>query len=91
MTGVLVLTNSLLVGIAVVALAGLGVTLWAIIDAASTPSGTFRAAGSSKTLWISVISILYVLTVYPGIVLAIVYLSVIRTRLRRPRAHPEPS
>ena len=91
MIGVLVLTTSMLVGIAVVALAGLAVTLWAIIDAASTPSGTFRAAGSSKTRWISVISILSVLAVCPGIVLAIVYLSVIRVRLRRPRARSEPT
>jgi hypothetical protein len=83
MTGVLVLTNGMLVGIAVVALAGLAVTLWAIIDAASTPSSTFRDAGSSKTSWIAVISILYLLTVYPGIILAMVYLSITRRRLRR--------
>lgn len=86
MTGVLALTNGMLVGIAVVALAGLAVTLWAIIDAASTPSSSFRDAGSSKTLWISVISILYLLTVYPGIILAIVYLSITRRRVRR--THP---
>jgi hypothetical protein len=91
MIGVLVLTNSMLVGIAIFALAGLAVTLWAIIDAASTPSSTFRDAGSSKTFWISVISILYFLTVYPGIILAIVYLSIIRVRLRRPHRNPEPS
>jgi len=91
MIGVLVLTNAMLVGIAVFALLGLAVTLWAIIDAASTPASTFRDAGSSKTFWISVISILYVLTVYPGIISAIVYLSIIRVRLRRQLADPEPS
>ena len=58
-------------------------TLWAIIDAVSTPPSTFRDAGSSKALWICLISVLYLLTVYPGIVLAIVYLSTIRKRLRR--------
>ena len=88
MTGVLVLTNTILVGIAVLSLAGLAVTLWAIIDAASTTSDTFQGAGSSKTLWIAAISVLYVLTVYPGIILAIVYLSIIRKRLRRPRSNP---
>jgi membrane-bound ClpP family serine protease len=90
MIGILVLTNAMLVGIAVFALAGLAVTLWAIIDAASTPSSTFHHAGSSKSFWISVISILYFLTVYPGIILAIVYLSIIRARLRRTSTDPEP-
>jgi hypothetical protein len=89
MTGVLVLTNAMLVAIAVIALAGLAVTLWAIIDAASTPSSAFRAAGSSKTFWISVISVLYLLTVYPGIILAIVYLSITRRRLKHPHPNPE--
>jgi hypothetical protein len=88
MTGVLVLTNAMLGAIAVVAMAGLAVTLWAIIDAASTPSEIFRDAGSSKALWISVISVLYLLNVYPGIILAIVYLSIARRRLRQP--HPNP-
>ncbi len=90
MIGVLVLTNAMLVGIAVAALLGLSVTLWAIIDAASTPSSTFREAGSSKTFWITVISILYLLTVYPGIISAIIYLTIIRVRLRRHLANPEP-
>jgi len=83
MIGILVLTNGMLVGILVIALAGLAVTLWAIIDAASTPSSTFRRAGSSKSLWIGLISILYFLTVYPGVIVAIIYLSVIRRRFRR--------
>jgi membrane-bound ClpP family serine protease len=91
MTGVLVLSNAMLVGIAVLALAGLAVTLWAIIDAASTPSSRFRAAGSSKAFWITVISVLYLLTVYPGIMLAIVYLSITRRRLRQPHPNPESS
>jgi hypothetical protein len=90
MTAILVLSNGMLVGIAVVALAGLAVTLWAIIDAASTPSSTFRAARSSKAFWISLISVLYCLTVYPGIILAIVYLSIIRVRLRRARWNDDP-
>jgi hypothetical protein len=88
MIGILVLTNAMLVIIAVIALAGLAVTLWAIIDAVSTPSSTFQASGSSKAFWISVITVLYLLTVYPGILLAIAYLSIIRRRLRQP--HPNP-
>lgn len=73
------------------AVAGLSVTLWAIIDAASTPTSTFRDAGSSKAFWIVLISVLYFLTVYPGVIMAIVYLGVIRRRLRRPQLRPEPS
>jgi hypothetical protein len=30
----------------------LGLALWALIDAASRPGPTFKAAGQSKTLWI---------------------------------------
>jgi hypothetical protein len=83
MIGLLVLTTEFLVAIVLVALAGLAVTLWAIIDAASTPNSTFRHAGSSKGMWIGLISVLYVLTIYPGIIMAIVYLYFIRRRLRR--------
>lgn len=91
MMAVVALSDSLVAVIVVVALAGLAVTLWAIIDAASTPTSTFRDAGSSKALWIVLISVLYLLTVYPGIIMAIVYLSSIRRRLRRSQAHREPS
>jgi K+-transporting ATPase A subunit len=83
MTAILVLTNGMLVAIAIMTLAGLAVTLWAIVDAASTPSSSFKDAGSSKAFWICLISVLYFLTVYPGIVLAIVYLVTIRAKLRR--------
>jgi hypothetical protein len=83
MTAILVLSNGMLVAIAIMALAGLAVTLWAIVDAASTPSSSFKDAGSSKAFWICLISVLYFLTVYPGIVLAIVYLVIIRAKLRR--------
>jgi hypothetical protein len=80
MIGILVLTNGMLVGILLVALTGLAVTLWAIVDAASTPSSTFRSAGSSKGLWIGLIAVLYLFTVYPGVIVAIVYLVVVRKR-----------
>ncbi len=91
MISVLVLTNAMLVAIATIVLAGLAVTLWAIIDAVSTPSGMFRDAGSSKLFWISLISVLYLLSGYPGVILSIVYLSIIRKRLRRqePRFDPQ--
>ncbi len=63
-------------------LAGLVIPLWAIIDAASRPSGAFMAAGSSKSLWISLILITWLLTLIIGFVLAVVYLASIRPRVR---------
>ncbi len=85
------LSNRLIAAIAVLALAGLSVTLWAIIDAASTPTNRFREAGSSKALWIALISGLYFLTVYPGVIMAIVYLWFIRSRLRGRHQHSKRS
>lgn len=63
-------------------LAGLVIPLWAIIDAAWRPSGAFMAAGSSKSLWVSLISITWLLTGIIGFVLAVVYLASIRPRVR---------
>jgi hypothetical protein len=85
------LSNRLIASIAVLTLAGLSVTLWAIIDAASTPTSRFREAGSSKAFWIALISVLYFLTVCPGVIMAIVYLWFIRGRLRGRHPHSEHS
>ena len=63
-------------------LAGLVIPLWAIVDAASRPSGAFMAAGSSKSLWVSLILITWLLTGIIGFVLAVVYLASIRPRVR---------
>jgi hypothetical protein len=61
---------------------GLVIPVWAIVDAASRPSGAFAAAGSSKTLWIVLIVIGWLVTGLIGIVLAVVYLASIRPRVR---------
>jgi hypothetical protein len=66
----------------VIFLVGLVIPVWAIVDAASRPSGAFAAAGSSKTLWIVVIVIGWLVTGLIGIVLAVVYLASIRPRVR---------
>jgi hypothetical protein len=66
----------------VVALASLGVSIWAIADAASRPSGAFTAAGSNKALWIAIIAVGWFLTGVVGLVLACVYLGSIRPRVR---------
>jgi hypothetical protein len=68
--------------IVVIALVGLAIPLWAIIDAASRPTGAFRAAGSSKGMWISLIVVFWFFTGLIGLILAIVYLASIRPRVR---------
>jgi hypothetical protein len=61
---------------------GLVVPIWAIVDAASRPSGAFSAAGSSKTMWIVLIVVGWLVTGLIGIILAAVYLVSIRPRVR---------
>jgi hypothetical protein len=61
---------------------GLVIPVWAIVDAASRPSGAFAAAGSSKPMWIVLMVIGWLVTGVIGIVLAIVYLTSIRPRVR---------
>ncbi len=82
MTSWMVVPASLLVGLAVIGLGSLVSSLWAIIDAVSTPKATFVAAGTSKGRWIAMIAVLYFFTVVVGMTLAIVYLTAVRPRLR---------
>jgi hypothetical protein len=71
-----------LVVVLLVVFIGLVVPVWAIVDAASRPSGAFSAAGSSKTMWIVLIVVGWLVTGLIGIVLALVYLFSIRPRVR---------
>jgi len=59
-----------------------GDPLWAIVDALSRPSGAFKAAGSSKGMWVALILVFWLLTGLIGVVLAVVYLAAIRPRVR---------
>jgi uncharacterized protein involved in exopolysaccharide biosynthesis len=68
--------------ILVVAIVSIGIPLWAIIDAATKPSVAFRAAGSSKAMWIALIIVFSFFTGIIGLILAIVYLSWIRPRVQ---------
>ncbi len=68
--------------VAIVFLVGVVVPLWAIVDAASRPSGAFRAAGSSKAMWISLIAVFWLITGVIGFILACVYLASIRPRVK---------
>ena len=61
---------------------GLVIPVWAIVDAASRPSGAFAAAGSSKAMWLVLIVIGWLVTGLIGIILAVVYLASIRPRVR---------
>jgi hypothetical protein len=67
---------------ALIALVGLAVTIWALVDAISRPSGAFAAAGSNKALWITLIIVFWLLTGIVGPILAVVYLASIRPRVR---------
>jgi hypothetical protein len=65
----------------VVPLAVLGIQVWALVDAAMRPDAVWKAAGSSKTLWVVLLAVGLVLSII-GLVLAIVYLAGVRGRLK---------
>ena len=67
---------------ALIALVGVVVTIWALADAISRPSGAFAAAGSNKAMWITLIIVFWLLTGIIGPILAVVYLANIRPRVR---------
>ena len=71
-------SNSLLLGL--LALILMGVSLYAVIDAAKRPRSAWAAAKQSKVLWL-VVLVVFVFIEPIGLVLAIVYLTVIRRRL----------
>ncbi len=58
------------------------ISIWALVDASSRPSGAFAAAGSSKGMWIALIVISWLLTLIVGLLLSIVYLASIRPRVK---------
>lgn len=62
-------------------LACIGVSVWAIADAASRPESAFASAGTSKGLWVALIAGFLVVVAPVGLILAIVYLSSVRPRL----------
>lgn len=72
----------LIVGLlGLVGLIGFVIPIWAVVDAASRPSGAFSAAGSSKAMWISLIVVFWLITGIIGLILAVVYLASIRPRV----------
>ena len=60
---------------------GVGVPLWAVVDAASRPAVAFYGAGSNKTAWIAVIIVAFFLGV--GLFLGGFYLLFTRPKVRQ--------
>jgi hypothetical protein len=69
-------------GLLIVLVATLVLPVWAVIDAAIRPSSAFKAAGSSKPLWITLIVVSWFLTGLIGMILSVVYLVSIRRRVK---------
>jgi hypothetical protein len=61
----------------------IGVSEWAIADAASRPESAFVGAGTSKVMWVALIAGFIVVFAPVGLILAIVYLSSVRPRLMK--------
>ena len=59
---------------------GFGLSIWAVVDAATRPDNAWIAAGQSKVLWIVLIIGLTIFTPF-GFVVAIVYLTNIRSKV----------
>jgi hypothetical protein len=62
-------------------LATLGLGIWAIVDAAGRPDYAFRAAGTSKGLWITLVVVLTLVCGPAGLIVSLVYLLSTRKRL----------
>jgi hypothetical protein len=60
---------------------GVGVPIWAVVDAASRPAAAFYGAGSNKTAWIAVIVVAFFLGV--GLFLGGYYLLFTRPKVGR--------
>ncbi len=80
----------------VVALASVGVTIWAIVDACRHSEVAWSRIGQSRPLWVVLLAGGWLVTVIGGLLLALVYLFAVRPRLvaseqaavPRPRAQP---
>jgi hypothetical protein len=68
-----------------IAVAALAISIWAIVDAASTPAEAFSAAGSSKKMWLMLIVFFTLALDLIGVILAIVYFTHIRPRVHAVR------
>ncbi len=68
-----------------VAMACLGVSIWAIADAASSSTDAFKAANSSRKRWLMLLVFFTLALDVIGVILAVVYLTVVRPRVKTAR------
>ena len=69
--------------VVVVFLACIGVSIWALVDAASTKEGAFIDAEMSKTMWVALLAIFILLFAPAGFALALFYLLSVRPKVRK--------
>jgi hypothetical protein len=60
-----------------------GVSILALVDAASTTAGAFVDAGMSKTMWVTLIAVFILVFAPVGFVLALFYLISVRPKVRK--------
>ena len=58
------------------------IALWSIMDVISRPTAGFKAAGSSKPMWLILLIVAWLFTIVVGLILSVVYLASIRPRVR---------
>ena len=76
------LANVFGLALPMVALVGIALPLWAIVDALSRPAVAFYAAGSNKTAWIIVL-LVFTLVLGIGFFLAAFYLVSVRKKVQQ--------
>ena len=66
----------------IVLLGMIGFSIWVIVDVIRTPRDAFSAAGSSKTLWLTLLLVFAVLAFFVTAVLGVVYCLSVRREVR---------
>ena len=67
----------------VIGVASVGVWIWGLVDCVQRPEWAYTASGSNKTLWIVLIAVL-------GAIPSIIYLTVVRPKVRLAEASGPP-
>jgi len=73
--------------LSLIALVALAVSIWGIADAASKSTEAFSAAGSSRKMWMMLLVFFTLALDVIGVILAIVYLALVRPRVRAVQQH----
>jgi len=67
----------------------LGLTIWALVDAAGRPDEAWQRAGQTRALWIVLLALGLVFCML-GLIVALIYLLSIRPQLNRAMGGPPP-